>query len=112
MITERRQYTRKALTVAVTLDIDGTIIRGSECRNISQGGMFIALKQDIAINKQGTVTLTTKCGSELITFRSEFQVVRCVYPGEYNGDKGIGVTFTRMDDASNQNLFRILAFSR
>ena len=112
MITERRQHPRKALTVAVTLDMDGTIFRGSECRDISQSGMFIAIRQDVAINKEGIVTLTTKCGSELITFRSAFQVVRSVYPGEHHSDKGIGVTFTSMDDASNQNLFRILAFSR
>jgi c-di-GMP-binding flagellar brake protein YcgR len=97
-------------TVAVTLDFNGSFVRGSECRDISLGGMLVALREVVELNKKGVVTLTTKCGPELITFRAFFQVVRECAIGESNRETGIGIIFTGMDNASVHNLNRIITY--
>ena len=110
MFRDRRQHERKPLTVAVTMDFNGTTVRASECRDISIGGMLIALWEDIAENRQGVVTLTTKCGSEFISFSAVFKIVRECFFDEQNQIRGVGVEFIGMDAVSSHNLHRIVTY--
>ncbi len=107
---DRRKHARIFLTVAVTLQVDGKVIRGTESRNISISGMFVATEVYVEKGSKGTISLSKKCGNDIISFTATFEVVRSGYLKESGGGYGVGLNFLEIDPAYIQNLQKIVAF--
>lgn len=109
-VQERRRYPRTPITVALSLEIDGQIIRAAECRSVSLGGMFIFTDHSIPIDHSGFVTLTKRCGEVRHSFSAPFTVVR----REDNSPlgRGIGVLFNEMAENDRTALHHIIDYQR
>ena len=105
---ELRRSPRAYVSISVSLEIGGTIIRGAECRNISRGGMFISTPHLLPAGTSGIVTLTQRCGDNRYSFSAEFMVVR-VEPNSPRG-AGVGVYFKRISKEDQRNLIQIVEF--
>jgi hypothetical protein len=100
-VHERRRYPRIFLTVAVTLEVEGYIVRAAESKDISLGGMFVVTNVNIPVGAIGIITVTKRCDDRHISFSAGFEVVR----QERNSPPGpgIGIRFTKLhrDDRIN-----------
>ena len=105
---ELRSSARAFLTVAVTLEVDTRIIRGAECQNISETGMYVVTNVRIPEGTRGVVTLTKKCADRNYTFTADFVARR--QQVDSNGSFGIGVQFTRLYDDDRRNLSIIIEY--
>ena len=105
MFEERRRFSRVGLIVATTLTFHDRIVRASECRNISRGGMYVVVQERVRPNERGNVVLTKKCGSNFVDFAAEFHVV---WEGPSN--KAIGLQFTHIDEKNLKALEYLLCY--
>jgi len=105
---EKRQSPRAFLTVAVTLEVGDTIIQAAECANISETGMLIYTKHEFAMETQGVVTLTKRCGERRYSFSAGFLVVRSEMTKRHG--HAIGVQFTRLFEEDEKNLHIIVDY--
>ncbi len=104
MTYENREHKRVFLPSAITLKISDRIIRGSECQNISLGGMYVQTKEEIIENEKGSVTLTIKCGKTFETFQAGFHVVWT----DPNKRFAAGISFSDVDSKNHQSLENII----
>ncbi|MBD3419695.1 MAG: hypothetical protein GF398_06215 [Chitinivibrionales bacterium] len=108
MSREKRRSPRVYMTIALTLQINGELIRNARCCNLSSGGMYIAVDNLPEPGTAGTISLTKKCDDSLISFTAGILVrwQRQEIP------VGIGAEFVNIDPANQQNLQRILSFQQ
>ena len=104
MTYENRKHIRVFLPVAITLKIDNRIIRGSQCQNISLGGMFVLTREEITENEEGSVALTVKCGKTFQNFQAGFRVVWTDPAKQY----GAGISFNDIDSNNLLSLENII----
>lgn len=104
MVFENRKHLRVILPTAITLKIDDKVIQGSECQNISLGGMYVKTSEKINENEKGSLTLTVHCGNKTENFKTNFYVVWTDTVNKY----GVGICFTNIDSDNLQSLENII----
>lgn len=109
--SNRRNYTRYAFTVAVTLFQNELMYRCNECSNISRGGMCVVLRNTTFIQGRVTVTLSKIYDSTLVDFQAECKVAWQDMNGGYNNSRMLGLEFISMDYHNSEALEKILSFS-
>jgi len=105
MFEEKRRFSRVSLIVATTLTLKERVVRASECRNISHGGMYVVVQEPVGLGETGRVVLTKKCGKVFVDFAAEFQVV-----WEDTSNMAIGLQFTHIDESNLKALEFLLSW--
>lgn len=107
---ERRRNTRYPVTEQLSVRFNNTFLNGTECSDISVGGMCIVIDDKIDKEyKYGTVFLVQKYGDEVIFFESRFRKIwdNPVYVDRK--DTRMGVKFLDIDTRNFDNLQRIIS---
>lgn len=107
----RRMYTRYAFTIAITLFKEDTVIRCSECRNISHGGMCVILNENIPLNGIVTVALSKMLGTSMVDLKADCRIAWQDNQGGYDNGKMLGLEFISIDNENSYNLEKILAYT-
>lgn len=107
----RRMYTRYAFTIAITLFQNDSVIRCSECRNISHGGMCVILNDNMPLDGVVTVALSKMLGKNMIDLKADCRIAWQDNQGGYANGKMIGLEFISIDNENSYNLEKILAYS-
>ena len=68
-----RKEKRINVTIGITVRMNGSIVHGTSCSNISTGGMCIQFGGEPPVDDTGRVWLTKQYGDEVISFESEFR---------------------------------------
>ena len=106
---ERRRDSRYPVTEQLSLRFNDNFLNGTECSDISLGGMCIVIEDKIDKEyKYGTVFLVQKYEDEVIFFESQFRKIwdNPVYVDRE--DTRIGVKFLDIDTRNFDNLQRII----
>ena len=107
---ERRKYPRYPAIEQLTVRFNDTFFNGTECSDISYGGMCIVVDDRIGKEvKYGIVFLVQKYKEEVIFFESKFMKMwdNLVYVDR--NDTRIGVKFLDIDDNNLKSLSRIIS---
>ena len=104
----QRNYPRIDLRSPVNVTVNDRVLEGTECINISMGGMCIQVDAAIEQQQKGTVEMEYECDDEKVTFKGEF-VIRWIKPAASEGpERQFGLQFTYYDAKSLSNLARII----
>ena len=106
---ERRKYPRYPVIEQLTVRFNDTFLNGTECSDISYGGMCIVVDDKIGKEvKYGIVFLVQKYKEEVIFFESKFMKMwdNLVYVDR--NDTRMGVKFLDIDDKNLKSLSRII----
>ncbi len=109
MLKERRKERRLSVTEQLSVRFNDEFLEGTECSDISLGGMCIVVDDPIKKNiKYGTVMLVRKYDKETIFFESKFVRLwdNLVYIDRK--DTRLGVKFVDLDSKNFTSLDRIL----
>jgi len=109
MLKERRKYRRLPVTEQLSVRFNDEFLRGTECSDISIGGMCIVFDDVIKNNnKYGTVMLVQKYDEETIFFQSKFVRLwdNLVYVDRK--DTRMGVKFIELDSENFESLNKII----
>lgn len=108
MEENRRNDQRYPLSSKITITMNDVILNKTECRNISLGGMCIAISDKIDNWKNGLLIMVHKFEEEVVFFTTKFKVL-------WNNDKSsnrketlIGVNFKDIDPKNFDFLSRII----
>ncbi len=107
---DRRKYPRHPVIEQLSVRFNNTFLNGTECSDISLGGMCIVVEDKIdEKNKYGIVFLVQKYGEEVIFFESKFMKMwgNLVYVDR--NDTRMGVKFLDVDDKNLKSLSRIVS---
>ena len=107
---ERRRDSRYPVTEQLSIRFNDNFLNGTECSDISLGGMCIVIEDKIDKKYQyGTVFLVQKYGDEVIFFESRFRKIwdNPVYVDRK--DIRIGVKFLDIDTRNFDNLQKIIS---
>lgn len=105
MAFTQRNYPRIDLQSPVTVTVNGRVLEGAECVNVSMGGICIQVNEAIEEQQKGTVEMEYECDDEKINFKGEF-VICWIKPA--GSEKQFGLQFTYYDSKSLTNLARII----
>ena len=107
---DRRKYPRYPVIKQLSVRFNNTFLNGTECSDISLGGMCIVVEDKIDEKyKYGIVFLVQKYGEEVIFFESKFMKMwdNPVYVDR--NDTRMGVKFLDVDDKNLKSLSRIVS---
>lgn len=110
MDVNRRKDTRYALDSKVTITMNDVILDGTECRNISMGGMCIAIEDKLDNWKNGLLIMVHKFDEEVIFFSSKFRVLWKNMEPSDRKESLIGVHFHETDPKNFEFLSRIIHY--
>ncbi|MFW5775183.1 MAG: PilZ domain-containing protein [Chitinivibrionales bacterium] len=68
-----RKEKRVNVTVGVSVRLNGRLVHGTSCSNISQGGMCIRFEGEPPVGDSGELWLTKQYEDEVISFESAFR---------------------------------------
>ncbi|MGD9200356.1 MAG: PilZ domain-containing protein [Chitinispirillia bacterium] len=111
MFKNRRKHQRYPITVQVSVRFGDNFLEGSECSDISLGGMCVVVNDKISKNNNaGVVMLVQKCGEETVFFESDFVRLwdNLVYTD--SNDTRLGIRFKNIDQKNFDSLCKILSF--
>ena len=111
MFKNRRKDQRYPITVQVSVKIGDSFLEGTECSDISLGGMCVVVNNKINRNyTSGIVVLVQKCGEETVSFESDFVRLwdNLVYFD--SNDTRLGIRFKNIDKDNFDSLCKILSF--
>ncbi len=110
MPDNRRNHERYNFQAKVTVTMNDVILHGTECVNISSGGMCIKVGDRIDAIDKGMLIMIHKYQNEVIFFKSDFSVSwnSIQSPVRYNAQ--IGIVFKKLDSDNKNALDRILSF--
>jgi len=107
---ERRRDSRYPVTEQLSVRFNDNFLNGTECSDISLGGMCIVIEDKIDKKYQyGTVFLVQKYNEEVIFFESRFRKIwdNPVYVDRQ--DTRIGIKFLDIDTRNFDNLQKIIS---
>ena len=107
---ERRRDSRYPVTEQLSVRFNDNFLNGTECSDISLGGMCIVIEDKIDKKYQyGTVFLVQKYNDEVIFFESRFRKIwdNPVYVDRE--DTRIGIKFLDIDNRNFDNLQKIIS---
>ncbi len=110
MFKERRVNDRIPVTEQLSVRFNDEFLDGTECSDISKGGMCICFSDSINTDSRyGTLMLAQKYDNETIFFESKFFRLwdSLVYLDKKN--TRMGVKFIDIDDKNIENLDKILS---
>lgn len=111
MFKNRRKYQRYPVTVQISVRFGENFLEGSECSDISLGGMCVVVNEKIKEkSNNGVVMLVQKCGDEVIFFESDFVRLwdNLVY---FNSkDTRLGIRFRNVDMKNFDSLCKIISY--
>ena len=110
MDENRRKDTRYTLSSKVTVTMNDVILDGTECRNISLGGMCLAVNDKLDNWKDGLLILVHKFDKEVIFFSSKFRVLWKNMKSSKRKESLIGVYFQETDPKNFEILSRIIHY--
>ena len=110
MDENRRKDTRYALASRITITMNDVILNETECRNISMGGMCIAIKDKLDNWKDGLLIMVQKFDKEVIFFSSKFRVLWKDMKPSNRKESLIGVNFHETDPKNFEFLSRIIHY--
>ncbi len=89
--------------------MDDVILKGTECVNISSGGMCLTINDRIDLWNTGMLIMVRKYKREAIYFKTDFSVTwnSLALPGE--SEVYMGIAFKELDAANKKALDRILS---
>lgn len=111
MFKNRRKYQRYPVTVQVSVRYGENFLEGTECSDISLGGMCVVVNDKIEQKfDAGVVMLVQKCGEETVFFESDFVRLwdNLVYFNK--NDTRLGIRFKNIDPKNFDSLCKILSF--
>lgn len=107
---DRRKNSRYPVTEQLSLRFNDNFLNGTECSDISLGGMCIVVEDKIDEKyNYGTVFLVQKYGKEVIFFESRFRKIWDSLVFVDRKDTRMGVKFLDTDDKNLKNLSRIVS---
>ena len=110
MTDNRRKDIRYPFQSRVTVTMNDVILNGTECLNISSGGMCIAIDDRIDTFSDGMLIIVHKHNSEVIFFKADFIVS---WNNRHMPDRShiqIGISFKNLDPENEHMLDRLLSF--
>lgn len=111
MFKNRRRHQRYPITVQVSVRFGDTFLDGTECSDISLGGMCVVVNEEIEKNwKYGTVMLVQKYGDETIVFESNFTRLWDNHVYVNRKDTRIGIKFRDIDSTNFNNLCKLISY--
>ena len=111
MFKNRRKDQRYPITVQVSVRFGENFLEGTECSDISLGGMCVVVNNKINKNyTSGVVMLVQKWGKETVFFESDFVRLwdNLVYFN--SNDTRLGIRFKNIDKENFDSLCKILSF--
>lgn len=109
MLKERRKERRLPVTEQLSVRFNDEFLNGTECSDISLGGMCIVVDDSIENNnKYGTVMLVRKYDKETILFESKFVRLWDNHVYIDRKDTRLGVKFVDLDSKNFTSLDRII----
>lgn len=110
MFKERRKKTRYPITEQLSVRFNDEFLNGTECSDISLGGMCIVLDDKIKNDdKYGIVMLVQKYNKEVLFFESKFVRLWDNFVYVNRKDTRIGVKFIDLDPKNFDSLCRIIS---
>ena len=107
---DRRKDSRYPVTEQLSVKFNDNFLNGTECSDISMGGMCIVVEDKINQEfKYGTLFLVQKYGEEIIFFESRFRKIWDSLVFVDRKDTRIGVKFLDIDEKNLKNLSRIIS---
>jgi hypothetical protein len=111
MSVNRRKHPRLALDSKVTVTMNDVILEGTTIKNISSGGMCIAVRDRIDKFEDGMLILIYRCHEDVLFFKADFSVSwnSILSPDKYNAE--LGILFKNLEPTSRNILEKILLHS-
>ncbi len=110
MFSNRREFLRCRLSAKITLTIDDVILYGTECKNISKGGMCVVVGDRLDECDDGMLIMVNKYKDEVIYFKANFIVSwnNILSPNQMSTK--IGIAFKDLDSRNREALERIISY--
>ncbi len=109
MFGNRRKEKRLNLTIGITVRMDGTLVHGTSCSNISSGGMCIQFNAEPPPGDWGAVWLTKQYEDEIVAFESEFRKLWVKPVDIGSAEMRMGVRFINTHPEDRYSLSLILS---
>ncbi len=107
---DRRKDSRYPVTEQLSIRFNNNFLNGTECSDISLGGMCIVVEDEIDKgHKYGTVFLVQKYKEEVIFFESRFRKIWDNPVFVDRNDIRIGVKFLDIDSRNFDSLCKIIS---
>ena len=111
MLANRRRHHRYPVTVQLSVRFGTNFLEGTECSDISFGGMCVVLNERINIkSSEGVVMLAQQCGEEIIFFESDFVRLWDNRVFFNRNDTRMGIRFKNVDMKNFDNLCKIISY--
>lgn len=104
----QRNYPRIDIQFPVKITVNGCLLEGAKCVNISMGGMCIQVDETVEEQQTGFIEIEHYCDDGKVTFKGDF-VIRWINSGTSDKpEKRFGLQFTYYDSNNLTNLARII----
>lgn len=110
MFKNNRHHTRYPVIEKLSLRFENEFLNGTECSNISLGGMCILIDDKISSNdKYGTLMLAQKMGDDIILFEADFVRLWDRLAFADSDDRRMGIKFINIDKENHKKLLKIIS---